>query len=179
MKPEFWIALAALVISIIAFYRSERTQRALQKLQATDASIHTNISTLVEVWSSIARKPTVLRFHGVTDEELTAAGIDAEELAYLIASFETASHYYDHIENQTGSFPEESIRYAMCASAPTQKAWPVVKRFFASNSPYFKKIEETIMRCSETQRVAARPLGAIQESQRPTQGLKRTPDGAA
>jgi hypothetical protein len=139
MTPESWTALAALAVSLIALYRGELTQRALQKSQATDASIHTNISTLVEVWSSIARKPAVLRFHGIAEEELAAAGIDAEELAYLIASFETASHYYDHIENQTGSFPEESIRYAMCASASTQKAWPVVKRFFASNSPYCKK----------------------------------------
>src|SRR5215213_1644807 len=150
MAPESWIALAALAVSLIALYRGELTQRALQKSQAADASIHTNISTLVEVWSRIARKPAVLRFHGITEEELAAAGIDAEELSYLIASFETASHYYDHIENQAGSFPEESIRYPMCASAPTQKAWPVVKRFFASNSPYFKKIEETIRRCGET-----------------------------
>ena len=139
MAPEAWIALAAFVFSVIALFRGELTQRALQRAQREDSSMTTNIASLVEVWSSIAKKPSVLRFHGVTEEELVAAGIDVEELAYLIASFETASDYYDRIENQAGPFPKESIRYSMCASESTQKAWPVVRRFFASDSPYFKR----------------------------------------
>ena len=74
---ESWIALAALAVSLVALYRGERMQRALHKSQAEDASIHTNISALVEVWGSIATKPSVLRFHGVTEEDLAAAEIDA------------------------------------------------------------------------------------------------------
>jgi len=179
MTPEAWTALAALLVSAIALYRGELTQRALQRAQREDSSMTTNIATLVEVWSSIARKPSVLRFHGVTEEELIAAGIDAEELAYLIASFETASDYYDRVENQAGPFPKESIRYAMCASMPTQRAWPIVKRFFASDSAYFKKIEETMKLCRDNERLTDRPFEVKREEQRPTLGLKRTPDGAA
>jgi hypothetical protein len=171
--------LAALVVSVIALLRGELTQRALQRAQREDSSMTTNIASLVDVWSSIAKKPSVLRFHGVTEEELVAAGIDIEELAYLIASFETASDYYDRVENQAGSFPKESIRYAMCASESTQKAWPVLRRFFASDSPYFKKVEETMKLCREAEKAADQAYELNRTGQRPTHGLKRTPDGTA
>ncbi|HEV7517929.1 MAG TPA: hypothetical protein VGR07_16645 [Thermoanaerobaculia bacterium] len=144
MTPGTWIALVAFLFSLVALYRGERLQQTFQELQAKDASLQNNISALVGVWNSIAKKPSVLRFHGVTEKEMKEAGIDAEELAYLIASFDTASHYYEYIDKRGGQFPRTSIRYTMCASESTRKAWPVLKRFFASDSLYFEKIEETI-----------------------------------
>jgi hypothetical protein len=91
------------------------------------------MAVLVETWSALGRKPSLLRFHGVSEEELDNAGVDAEELAYLVASFEGASVYYRYFENTSEPFPEGSLRQRMCASEATQKAWPVLKRFFAGD----------------------------------------------
>jgi hypothetical protein len=95
---EALVALVALVVSIVTLVKGERMQRALQKSQSEHEALQSNVSLLVDVWSRIGSKPSLLRFHGINEEELKAAGIDVEELAYLIASFEAAGYYYEHID---------------------------------------------------------------------------------
>jgi hypothetical protein len=153
MAPEAVIALLALVFSLVAFIRGEFMQRALRRSQSEDASVLANIASLVEVWRNIGAKPSLLRFHGVTEDELKSCGVDAEELAYLIISFEAASHYYKYIDNRVIPFPRESIRFRMCSSEHTRRAWPVVKKFLPADTPYFERIEATMAQC---ERMAAR-----------------------
>ena len=115
ISAEAWVALVALVVSLVALARGERLQKALQKLQSEHEALQSNVSLLVDVWSRIGSKPTLLRFHGVTEEDLKAADIDAEELAYLVASFEAAGYYYEHLDKGTGPLPRDFLRYRMSA----------------------------------------------------------------
>lgn len=152
MEPEIMTletvtAVLAIVVSLVALIRGEMMQRAMQRSQSEDASVLANIGALVEVWRNIGTKPSLLRFHGVTDDELRNCGVDAEELAYLITSFETASHYYKYIDNRVVPFPRESIRFRMCASEHTRRAWPVVRKFLPADTPYFERIEATMAQC--------------------------------
>jgi hypothetical protein len=142
LNAELLVAMLALVVSVVALGWTAYSQRD----QAKHATLQENMVILVEMWSALGRKPSLLRFHGVSETELDNAGVDAEELAYLIASFEAASVYYRYFENTSEPFPEGSLRQRMCASEATQKAWPVLKRFFAGDTTYMAKIEATMQR---------------------------------
>lgn len=144
ISVEAWVALAALTVSLITLIRGERLQRAMRKSQLEHEARQANGSLLVDIWSRIGAKPSLLRFHGVTDEELKVVGIDSEELAYLVASFEAAGYYYEHIDKDDGPFPFNSLRYRMCESESTQRAWPLLKRFFVGSPHYLSRIEKTI-----------------------------------
>jgi hypothetical protein len=149
LNAELLVAMLALVISVVALVWTVYSQR----IQAKHAILQENMAILVEIWGALGRKSSMLRFHGISEAELSDAGVDAEELAYLIASFEAASVYYRYFENTPEPFPEGSLRQRMCASEATQKAWPVLKRFFAGDRTYLAKIEATMRQ--------HRPLPAI------------------
>lgn len=144
INAEVWVALAALFVSFITLIRNERMQKAMRKLQSEHEARQSNTSLIVDAWNRIGIKPSLLRFHGVTEEDLKAADVDAEELAYLIASFEAASYYYEHIDKDIGPFPSNSLRFRMCSTEATQRAWPLLKRFFAGSPHYLSRIEKTI-----------------------------------
>ncbi|HEV7672288.1 MAG TPA: hypothetical protein VGS22_27535 [Thermoanaerobaculia bacterium] len=67
-------------------------------------SIHANMATLVELYNRIETTPSILRFHGVSKEDLEAAGLTAQEFSYLVASFEAASVYYRFHETSPTPF---------------------------------------------------------------------------
>jgi hypothetical protein len=79
-----------------------------------------------------ARRLNYLRFHGVSTEELDAAGVTATEFAYLIASFEAASVYYRFHERSPKPFKKSSLRYKLLATPATRKAW-------AAHEPLFRR----------------------------------------
>ena len=62
---EALVALVALVVSIVALVKGERMQRARQKSQSEHEALQSNVSLLVDVWSRIGSKPSLLRFHGI------------------------------------------------------------------------------------------------------------------
>jgi hypothetical protein len=140
MGPEAWIAVVALLVSVFTLVWTVRAQRS----QAEQASLQANMASLVELWGTLGRKPSILRFHGVSEADLATAGVDHEELAYLIASFEAASVYYRYFERGEEPFPEGSLRHKMCASDATRNAWPLLRRFFTGDPAYLAKIEATI-----------------------------------
>lgn len=124
-------------------------QKGLQKSQSEHDALQSNVSLLVDVWARIGSTSSILRFHGVTEDDLKAVDITADELAYLIASFEAAGYYYERIDKGTGPFRSDSLRYRMCASEATRKAWPLLKRFFLGSPAYLARIEKTIGCLSE------------------------------
>ncbi|HEU0299640.1 MAG TPA: hypothetical protein VFR37_09305 [Longimicrobium sp.] len=142
MEPEIAVAVLALIVSVAAFAWTLHSQ----SVQAKHATLQANMALLVEMWGTLARKPSLLRFHGIDEAELREAGVDAEELAYLVASFEAASVYYRYFENSAEPFPEGSLRQRMCASEATQRAWPLLRRFFAGDANYLAKIQATMDR---------------------------------
>ncbi|HEY0018072.1 MAG TPA: hypothetical protein VGC13_17280 [Longimicrobium sp.] len=142
MEPEVLVAVLALVVSVITFVWTLRSH----SIQAKHATLQANMAVLVEVWGALAKNPSLLRFHGISPAELQEVGVDAEELAYLVASFEAASVYYRYFENTPNPFPEGSLRQRMCASEATQRAWPLLQRFFAGDTNYLSKIQATIDR---------------------------------
>jgi len=120
-------------------------QRDRELREREHASLQANMASLVELWGCLGKKPSLLRFHGVTLDQLKEVGIDdAEELAYLIASFEAAGVYYHYFEQDTEPFPEGSLRSKMCASEATRTAWPLLRQFFTGDSNYLAKIEATM-----------------------------------
>lgn len=130
----------AVTVSVIALFVAERQQ----KLQAKHEANLYNVASLTELWGKIEMKPALLRFHGVSKEELDAYSLDAADLAYLVASFEAANYYYEEIDQTTGVFPETSLRYQMCAPEATRKAWPLIRRFFIGSPKYLARIEATV-----------------------------------
>jgi hypothetical protein len=59
----------AIVVSIVTLVEGERMQRALQKSQLEHEALQPNVSLLVDVWGRIASKPSLIRFHGINEEE--------------------------------------------------------------------------------------------------------------
>jgi hypothetical protein len=149
-------AAVAAALAAKAAFATVRKQGDLHRSQVEHESLQSNVSLLVGIWNRLSAKPTLLRFHGVTDKELKAAGVEADELAYLIGSFEAAGYYYEYIDQGSGPFPPESLRYRMCASEATQRAWPLLKSFFAGSPRYSSRIEETI---KLTSTIAGQPQG--------------------
>lgn len=162
IRAEVLIALAALITSLIALIRGERFQKELRKSQSEHEARQSNASLLVDLWSRIGNKPSLLRFHEVTEEDLKKAGIDEEELAYLVASFEAAGYYYEYISKETGPFLQSSLRYNLCASQAIQKAWPLLKRFFGGSPIYTSRIEATL-KLHEEKRQKTKPITTSEE----------------
>jgi len=147
MSISDWFSLLAVVLSIgnIVFllwnHRQTRHQEALA----------TNLAALASVDLAIKDNPSVLRFHGVTEDDLSAAGITGEELAYLVATFHTGSIYYSIVgkDTSTRAFTEaDTYRYYLCTTESTRRAWPLLKRFLM-DSPYKRRLEVTIAKIDE------------------------------
>jgi hypothetical protein len=102
------------------------------------------MAALAGLYNRIDEIPSVLRFHGVSNEDLDAAGVTAKEFAYLVASFEAASVYYRFHEKSPKPFKESSLRYKLLATPATRKAWPLLSRFFEADTSYRRKIETTL-----------------------------------
>jgi hypothetical protein len=139
MDTEGWVAVIALVVSLLSFAWTILAHRHLVR----HASVHANMAALIELYNR-AESPSILRFHGVSQEELDAAGLTAKEFAYLVASFEAASVYYRFHETSPTPFKPSSLRYRLLATPETRRAWPLLSRFFESDSTFMRKIEETL-----------------------------------
>lgn len=143
-------ALAA-VVSVIALVATKRQHAA----QLENEAHVSNVSSLVELWALLGQQPRLLRFHGISEEELAAHDLSATDLAYLVASFEAACHYYENLEDDGGIFPNASLRYEMCAPEATRKAWPLVRKFFAGSPKYVTRIEATMQHHARLHRAKA------------------------
>ena len=140
MKFEALLSITALLVSLVSFAWTIVAHRYM----AEHGSVHANMSALVGLYNRIEATPSVLRFHGVSTEELDAAGVTATEFAYLIASFEAASVYYRFHEKSPKPFQKSSLRYKLLATPATRKAWPLMSRFFEEDTAFQKKIETTL-----------------------------------
>ena len=127
MKFETLLSITALGVSLLSFVWTILAQRKMTE----HGSVHANMSALVGLYNPIEETPSILRFHGVSTEELDAAGVTARrEFAYLVASFEAASAYYGFHEKDPKPFKESTMRYQLLATPATRKAWPLLSRFF-------------------------------------------------
>ncbi|MEU4240214.1 hypothetical protein [Actinoplanes sp. NPDC026619] len=116
--------------------------------------------TFVTLERSIAQVPSVLRFHGLGEEDLERAGITAAELSYLMATLTaggipikaTAISNPESVNSEP--FPAGSYYHTLLSSADVQRAWGVIGHIFA-DSIYKKKIEATLHEMRE-----ARPEGS-------------------
>jgi hypothetical protein len=140
MEIQGLLSVVALVVSLISVVWTILAHRHMVR----HASVHANMAALVELYNRVESTPTVLRFHGVSQEDLDAAGLTATELAYLVASFEAASVYYRFHDSSPGPFKQSSLRYRLLATPETRRAWPLLSRFFQSETAYRRKIEATL-----------------------------------
>lgn len=138
------VAALAAALATRAAFAAVKKQGELQRLQAEHEAIQSNATMLVDLWSRVGSNPDLLKFHGIDRKQLNEVGLDVEDLAYLIASFEAAGYYYEYFDKGTGPFPAHSLRAHMCASEATQKAWPLLKEFFVGSPKFTLRIEETI-----------------------------------
>jgi hypothetical protein len=140
MKFETLLSITALGVSLVSFAWTILAHRKMTE----HGSVHANMSALVGLYNRIEETPSILRFHGVSNEELEAAGVTAREFAYLVASFEAASAYYGFHEKSPKPFKESTMRYQLLATPATRKAWPLLSRFFDEDTSYRRKIETTL-----------------------------------
>lgn len=71
MDIEGWLAVIALVVSLVSFAWTVLAHRHLVR----HGSVNANMAALVDLYNRIESNPSILRFHGVSQEELDAAGV--------------------------------------------------------------------------------------------------------
>ncbi len=131
--------LIAIALSLFATVLSGAS--ALYSWRSSRASI---LGHFVQLERSLENTPLAFRFHGISEDDIRDVGITAEELSYLVASF-TCGNFYHHLlaPFNKNVFPEGHYRFAMCASEPFQKAWPLVRKML-SPSNFVIRVDRTI-----------------------------------
>lgn len=129
------LSITAIIVSVISLVLTFHVNRL------------TSLSSIINVELSLSKIKSAFRFHGITDKKLEAAGITAEELAYLVSSF-TAGGIYHRISGipyiwLSTPFKEGTYRYEMCKSSDTRKAWPLIKKMM-NPSRFRDRIDNTI-----------------------------------
>jgi len=148
------ISFACVVFTIISQMRQSAKQAQFQQEQ-----LALNLSPIINVELKISDIPTVLRFHGITKEQLAEAGVTEQELAYLAASFSAGRIYHEARKGHiTTPFDEtsESYRYRMCASPDTRKAWKLI-RLMMNESSFVDRIQATINEIEEKEMELKKP----------------------
>lgn len=129
----------ALIISLVSIIGTLWFNRRLLGVSSMSHLAH-----LIPLERSIAEVPTVFKFHGITDAEISNAGITPQELAYLVASTTAGGVYHrTHSPGLEQPFLEGSYRYTMCNTKEFRDAWPLVKRMM-NESDFTKRIDSTI-----------------------------------
>jgi hypothetical protein len=137
--------------------------QAAKQAQVQQEQLALNLSPIVTVELKLAELPSAIRFHGITEQELAAHDIAANELAYVVASFTAGRIYHEARKRHiTAPFDQHSerYRYQMCISAKTRKAWPLVKRMM-NQSSFVERIEATIRQAEEAERAAAKAAAKV------------------
>lgn len=93
----------------------------MRKSQVEHEARQSNGWLLVSLWGRVGSKPSLLKFHGITEDDLKSIDIDSEELSYLVASFEAAGYYYEHIDKDDGSFLPSTLRLWAKELAPEER----------------------------------------------------------
>lgn len=141
------VALASLIWTITwNRKRASEDQKWNRKKAREDQeklAIISNLNKRIDIQLAIGNNPDLLRFHGITDEELSNAGVSPEELAYLVASFTAGEIWYRINEKEIEVFRENSFRRRMLKSEQTRRAWGTVKKMM-NDSEYVNVCDRTI-----------------------------------
>ncbi|GIF23229.1 hypothetical protein Ate02nite_59590 [Paractinoplanes tereljensis] len=140
-------------------YQAELANAARRELEENRLQMRASLfataeQSFVPLERTIADTPSVLRFYRITDDDLRAAKITAEEFAYLIATFTAAGIHikaaaiWDPSTVTDDPFVPSSYHYELLSSDDVRRAWPLISRAI-SNSAYKRKIEATIARITE------------------------------
>lgn len=97
----------------------------------------------IDLEREIYKVPSVLKFHGIHEEELREHNVTIEEFCYLLASFTLTC-----LEPRAFQTPEQKVliteyRRRMLECESTRRAWPLIKRMMSS-SPCTSKIDKVI-----------------------------------
>ena len=135
------VSFFALVFTIVFQLRQAVIQSQFNREQ-----LSLILSPIIGVELKLIDIPEALKFHGITEADLAAHDITAQELSYLVASFTAGRIYHEarkaHI--RTPFDPDsERYRHLMCRSESTRKAWPLVKRMM-NHSSFVDRIQATI-----------------------------------
>lgn len=99
--------------------------------------------TFIDLEREIYKTPSVLKFHGINEEDLREHNITVEEFCYLLASFTL-----NCLESRALQTPEQKVliteyRRRMLECESIRRAWPLIKRMMSS-SPCTSKIDKVI-----------------------------------
>lgn len=143
-------SVLAIIISVFIWISNKSSSRYAQ---------HYNLVSQAD--KMFAENKDFLRFHGINPDEIEEEfGVTPDELSYLLQSFNAGS-----ISNllSTGSilnlfsnkrrrkpFKKDSYWYNILKNEPTQKAFPLIQKFFDSKNIYIAKCKNTISLIKET-----------------------------
>lgn len=136
-----FLSIAAIFISLGAIYLQFFIHRREHGLSA----LSTNLASLADIDLMLASDSSLLRFHSVSADELTAHGVTEKDLAYLIATFHAGSIYYSTVDLRPTEEPfteSDPYRFHMMRSSATRRAWPLVERFL-NDSNYKTRLRLT------------------------------------
>jgi hypothetical protein len=142
----------SLFVSIIAAVYARSSIRA--------STLAAHMSAIVQVESRLAELPDALRFHGLSVEDLKAAGIEPCEFAYLLNSFTLGSIRQRILSRwDRRAFPSGDYRYQMCLAKETRRAWPLVKKLMNPGA-FVDRIDRTIEKIEKQEALSLlRPQG--------------------
>lgn len=131
--------IITIIALIFAFNRWRGDTRASRFIQ------HYNLVSMSD--SMIADNKDVLRFHGIDLDTLEEYGVTSSDLCYLVQSFNSGSIsdiLSDGKDGKAKRHEKGGYWYDILRNAPTQRAFPLVKRLFDSNNHFIARCEETI-----------------------------------
>jgi hypothetical protein len=134
------VAVTALTISVILFYKSQREERTIQGKIA-------NIESLATAESMLLSIPNALRFEGITEDDLDTlkqAGITLEEAAYLLIKFKAGARQFIISRRRDPSpYSPGDYRYITLTNPQTRVAWKVLRKAL-SDSVFKEKMDATV-----------------------------------
>ena len=113
---ELFLSVMAVAVSIASLIWTAITAESQRK----NAAVVTNHTNIINVEAQIAKVPSLLRFHGITDPEMALEqhGLSSEEFVYLLNSFTVAGTFYrTSPKRKTMLLAKVYYRYNMCSSS--------------------------------------------------------------
>ncbi len=122
-------AICAFAFSIISLLLSRHMQIKARNRQSASESL----AGFANLEQMIKDVPSVLRFHGIQEEELKIANVTAEEMSYFLSNMTTGGIYY-RTTAKVGLikfFGEQGYYGEMFKHEATRNAWAVCRRCLA------------------------------------------------
>lgn len=110
MEISTLVSFIALLIFMYVFHRTHQ----FRKISSINSNHISNTTKPVDLAAELKGNPSLIRFHGISEGDLSEAGINHNELSYLYRDFLIGSIYHltEDIKN-ISPFIQKTYRYKL------------------------------------------------------------------